>query len=160
MKKRICGILAVLMLTVLAGGALAEQKVMLPDSRMSVTLPDELEYDGPGTTAGDDADFAYVSPELGLEIWFLHYDSQGVTLEKLAEAMQENYDRVVITRIGGTELLKYETTDPGDIFGEEMKCIGYVVMDGKQIQEIVFWYANQRAADLTAEIISTITDKD
>ena len=46
MKKRICGILAVLMLTVLAGGALAEQKVMLPDSRMSVTLPDELEYDG------------------------------------------------------------------------------------------------------------------
>ena len=132
MKKRICGILAVLMLTVLAGGALAEQKVMLPDSRMSVTLPDELEYDGPGTTAGDDADFA----------------------------LQENYDRVVITRIGGTELLKYETTDPGDIFGEEMKCIGYVVMDGKQIQELVFWYANQRAADLTAEIITSITDKD
>ena len=41
-----------------------------------------------------------------------------------------------------------------------MKCIGYVFLDGDAAQMICFWYAGQTAADLTAEIIGSITDKD
>ena len=41
-----------------------------------------------------------------------------------------------------------------------MKCIGYVFLEKDAAQMICFWYATQEAADLTAKIMESITDKD
>ena len=66
MKKRICAVLTAVFLLAGISCALAEQTVFLPESSYRLTLPDKMEYDGPGT-GDDDAEFAWVSAELGLE---------------------------------------------------------------------------------------------
>ena len=157
MKRGLCLAIAVMMIAVCGGSAMAEQKVYLPESRYSLTLPDEMKYDGPGVTAGDDAEYAYVSAALGLEIdFFLHDNSNGSTLEGMAKGLKESGQETSIRRISGVDMLVYETTDPTD----GAPCIGYVLLDGNRVQEICFWYYNQQAADLTETIISSITDKD
>ena len=76
MKKTLSTLLALILLLCL-GTAAADQKVTLPDSRYSLTLPDGMEYDGPGE-GSDDARFAYVSESLGLDIqFFRESDSKG-----------------------------------------------------------------------------------
>ena len=162
MKKAVCFLLA-LGMGLLCCCALAEQKVRLPESGYRLTLPDGMEYDGPGKTlnAKDDAWFVYASKKLGLEVQFFCYENgEGATLEYLAKALAENSKDIAIQRISGVDMIVYRVTDPDDPPESGMKCIGYVLTEGNMIQEICFWYANQAAADLTAEIISSITDKD
>ena len=81
MKRLMCG-LTVLALTLLClGSALAEQKVRLPESSYCLKIPDGMEYDGPGDYP-DDADFAWVSEELGLDIqFFRRANDKGATLQ-------------------------------------------------------------------------------
>ena len=159
MKKGMCLILAVL--TVLcACSAFAEQKVQLPDSAYSVTVPDGMTYDGPGENP-DDAKFVWLSEKLGLEIQFFCYGNEkGASLQSIAEILQEEYETVQVRLISGIEMIVYELEDPGDPPEKGMKCVGYVLTDGDMIQEICFWYATQAAADETAVIIESITDKD
>ena len=159
MRNRICGLLVLVLLTVLCSSTLAEQKVFLPDSRYRLTIPDGLEYDGPGDDP-DDARFAYVSAAMGLEIDFFCYESRGVTLQAMAEVLAGERQSVSIYRINGIDMIVYELSDPDDPPERGMKCIGYALLDGTMVQEICFWYATQEAADLTATIISSITDKD
>jgi hypothetical protein len=161
--KRIVCLLTAAALMLGMGGALAEQKVGLPESRYSLTMPDEMQYDGPaeGTVPGDDARFAYVSKDLGLDVHFFCYDRPaGTELKALAEQLRKNYEDVAIYVISGIEMIVYRVADPESPPEKGMKCVGYVIPEEGKFQEIVFWYANQAAADRSAEIIATITDKD
>ena len=135
--------------------------MQLPESRYSLTLPDGMTYDGPGESP-DDARFAYVSASLGLDIQFFCQDNEkGATLQGMATVLREDdgFD-AAIYRISGIDMIAFEITDPQDPPEKGMKCITYMLEDQGKVQMICFWYASQEAADRTADIISSITDKD
>ena len=158
MKRGLCVIMAAVLALLAVGCAFADQTVTLPESSYRLTLPDEMEYDGPGT-GNDDAKFAYVFVDKKLEIdFFLRTNPGGATLQAIAEVLRAQNDSTAIYRIRGIDMIVYRVTDPGDDpTGKGMKCIGYAFLDGDYIQEICFWYGTQEAADLTEEIISSIT---
>ena len=149
MKKTLC-IMIVLGIVLAAGAALADQQVNLPDSRYAVTIPDGMAYDGP--TPGTDEAFAYVSEQLGLQISFLVYNAPGADLTSLMPGIQEkNPEKVELTTVGGIPMIVYRITAE-----DGAKCIGYILQDGNTVQEIVFWYATQKAADLSKTIMESI----
>ena len=151
MKKAFCMMLALAMLAA-AGSAAADQAVRLPESRYTLILPDSMEYDGP--TPDSDEAFAYVSGELGLEISFFRYDARGANLADLRpKILEKGADDVQITAINGVEMLVYRIA-PYDASG--MKCIGYILVEGNTVQEIVFWYATDAAAKATKSIMESI----
>ena len=154
--KRVAGILLAVALAVAMGGsALADQKVRLPESSYCLTLPDGMQYDGPG---GSGESFAYVDDKTGLDIAFFCYDSRGKTLEAIAPEIRDQCDSVSIRQIrDGIQVLAYEVRDPDDPPQKGMKCIGYVLEDGNRFQEICFWYATQDAANMTKTIIESIS---
>ena len=150
MRKWVCLVLAALLL---AGScAIAEQKVQLPDSRFYLMLPDEMEYDGPGPQDG--AKFAYVAEKLGLDISFFSYDGKGAELSEMVQELVADGADAALYRIAGQEMIVYRTEDPED----HAKCIGYVLKDGENLVEIVFFYATQKAADMTEEIMLSLTE--
>ena len=149
MKKAGCAILTALWTLLCLGGALAEQKVQLPESSYRMTIPDGMEYDGPGETP-DDARFAWVSAEMGLEIdFFCRQNPNGVSLQAMAEVLVGEEIDTQIRRINGVDMIVFRTTDPGDPPETAMKCVGYLLEDGEKVQMICFWYATQEAADQT-----------
>ena len=160
MKRLMCGIMVLALVLLCMSGALAEQKVQLPESSYRLTVPDGMEYDGPGDIP-DDAAFAWVSGELGLDIQFFRQPNDGgAALQAMADVIIGDGVDAEIRRINGIDMIAYRVADPQDPPEQGMKCIGYVFLDGDAAQMICFWYANQEAADLTAEIIGSITDKD
>jgi len=161
MRKLIALLTALCLAVCCLGGALADQKVQLPESRYSLTLPDGMTYDGPGESP-DDARFAYVSASLGLDIQFFCQDNEkGATLEGMATVLREDdgFD-AAIYRIGGIDMIVFEIADPQDPPEKGMKCMTYMLEDHGKVQMICFWYAGQEAANRTADIIASITDKD
>ena len=152
MKKWVCLVLAVLLLAGCC--AMAEEKVQLPDSRFFITLPDGMEYDGPGQLDGDAFAFAYAGKSLGLDISFLSYDAKGTELISLLQGVMEKSEEAALYQIAGQEMIVYRTTDPTD--GARM--IGYILKDGDHLVEIIFTYANQAAADMTEQIIQSLTE--
>ena len=157
MKRRLCGMAALILALMSIGCAMADQKVLLPGGSYSLMIPDGMEYDGPGVSP-DDAKFAWVSAELGLDIeFFCEPNEKGAALQAMAEVLAGDGIDTRINRIGGIDMIVYQVTDPGDSKDSGMKCIGYVLEDGKNVQMICFWYATQEAADWTARIISSIT---
>ena len=160
MKRLMCGVTALALVLLCMGSALAEQKVQLPESSYCLTVPDGMEYDGPGDIP-DDAAFAWVSENLGLDIqFFCQENDKGATLQAMTDVLTGDGIDASIYRINGIDMIVYRVIDPQDPPEKGMKCIGYVFLDGDMAQMICFWYANQEAADLTAEIIGSITDKD
>ena len=160
MRKGLCLIMAAVMLLLTMSCAMAEQTVFLPESSFRLTLPDGMEYDGPGT-GSDNAKFAYVSAELGLEIHFFLYDRNGAALEAMVEPLKEQgVDEASLYTVNGINMIVYRVNDPDDTPQKGMKCIGYVLADGDSIQQIEFWYATKDAAKLTETIIASITNKD
>ena len=159
MKKGLCLVLA-LMLAVLFGGNALAEKVDLPQSGYSVTIPDGMAYSGKRNSA-DDVDFVWLSDALGLEIQFTHAkNDRNVTLKAMATVLREDGYDAEIRRVSGIDMIVYEGTDPDDDPAEAMKFITYVFLEGDVAQQICFWYANQNAADLTLEIIERIPGKD
>ena len=160
MKRRMCGLIALILVLLCMSGASAEQRVRLPESRYSLMIPDGMEYDGPGEIP-DDASFAWVSEKLKLDIQFFRQgNDRGATLEAKADVLIGDGMDAAIYRINGIDMIVYRVTDPQDPPEKGMKCIGYVFLDGDAAQMICFWYGTQEAADLTAQIISSITNKD
>lgn len=159
MKKFFCLVLALMLTALFAGSALAE-KVDLPESGYCVTIPDGMEYSGK-RNAADEADFVWLSGRLGLEIQFAHAkNDRNVSLEAMATVLREDGYDAEIRRVSGIDMIVYEGTDPDDDPAEAMKFITYVFLEGNMAQQICFWYANQEAADLTLQIIESITGKD
>ena len=157
MKRLMCGIMVLALVLLCMSGALAERKVKLPESRYSLTIPDGMEYDGPGELS-DYSLFAWVSAKLGLDIeFFRQKNDKGKTLQAMADYIIGDGVDAGIYRINGIEMIAYRDTDPQDPPEKGMKCIGYVFLDGDAAQMICFWYATQEAADLTADIIGSIT---
>ena len=160
MKRLMCGMMVLALVLLCMGGALAEQEVQLPESSYRLTVPDGMEYDGPGDIP-DDAAFAWVSGELGLDIQFFRQPNDGgAALQAMADVIIGDGVDAEIRRINGIDMIAYRVADPQDPPEQGMKCIGYVFLDGDAAQMLCFWYAKQEAADLTAEIIGSITDKD
>ena len=156
MKRLMCGIMVLALVLLCMSGALAEQKVRLPESSYYLTIPDGMEYDGPGDIP-DDAAFAWVSGKLGLDIQFFRQPNDGgAALQAMADVIIGDGVDAEIHRINGIDMIAYRVTDPQDPPEQGMKCIGYVFLDGDAAQMICFWYATQEAADLTAEIIGSI----
>ena len=149
MKRMVCGILALVMVLAI-GCALADQRVNLPNSRYTVTIPDEMAYDGP--TPDTDEAFAYVSEQLGLTISFLVHDAPGADLTSLMPRIQkENPEKLELTTVNGIPMIVYRATaDDGG------KCIGYILQDGNTVHELLFWYTTQKAADLSRTIMESI----
>ena len=149
MKRMVCGILA--LMTVLAVGcALADQQVNLPGSRYTVMIPDEMIYDGP--TPDTDEAFAYVDEQLGLTISFVLRDAPGLDLTRLMPRIQEeNPEKLELTAVNGIPMIVYRATSD-----EGAKCIGYILQDGDAIQELLFWYTTQKAADMSRTIMESI----
>ena len=157
MKKRMCGLTALILVLLCVGAAMAEQKVQLPDSSYSLMIPDGMEYDGPGEVP-DDASFAWVSQDLGLDIQFFRQpNGGGASLQAMADVIIGDGVDAEIHRINGIDMIAYRAADPQDPPEKGMKCVGYVFLDGEAAQMICFWYASQNAANLTAEIIGSIT---
>ncbi len=157
MKRLMCGMMVLALVLLCMGGALAEQKVQLPESSYRLTVPDGMEYDGPGDIP-DDAAFAWVSGELGLDIQFFRQPNDGgAALQAMADVIIGDGVDAEIRRINGIDMIAYRVADPQDPPEQGMKCIGYVFLDGDAAQMICFWYATQEAADLTADIIGSIT---
>ena len=160
MKRRMCGLITLVLVLMSLSGALADQKVRLPESSYSVTIPDTMEYDGPGQTP-DDALFAWVSEKQGLDIQFFRQkNDKGATLEAMADVLIRDGMDAAVYRINGIDMIVYRVSDPQDPPEKGMKCIGYVFLEKDAAQMICFWYATQEAADLTAKIMESITDKD
>ena len=157
MKRLMCGIMVLALVLLCMSGALAERKVKLPESRYSLTIPDGMEYDGPGELS-DDSLFALVSAKLGLDIEFFRQPNDGgAALQAMADVIIGDGVDAEIRRINGIDMIAYRVADPQDPPEQGMKCIGYVFLDGDAAQMICFWYATQEAADLTADIIGSIT---
>ncbi len=152
MMKRIAALVFVLLL-VTAGTAFADQDVQLKGTRYTLTLPDSMEYDGPGKPGR--ADFAYVSYSLGLEVRFVSGD--GSNIKKLGDMEsfiedKPGVDDVQITVVNGIEMIAYRIT----VSNPEGKAIGYILRDGDTVWQIEFWYTNQTAADMTKTIMESI----
>ena len=155
--KKTLSILLSLALLLCVSCAAADQKVALPDSRYSLTLPDEMEYDGPGE-GEDDAKFAYVSESLGLDVqFFCQPNEKGATLQAMTDVLIAKGVDAAVYRISGVDMIAYRVTDPQDPPKKGMKCVAYVLLDGEAAQMVCFWYANQKAADLSEKMISSIT---
>ncbi len=160
MKKMLCAIMAALLMLLTMNCAAAERTVFLPESSYRLTVPDGMEYDGPGT-GKDSARFAYVSAGLGLEIHFFLYNRNGAALEDMvAPLLEQGVSEAGLWMVNGIRMIVFRADDPADPPKTGMKCIGYVLEDGQKIQQVCFWYATQEAAKLTETIISSITDKD
>ena len=154
MRRWMCAMLAAVL--VLAAGccAMAEEKVKLPDSRYYITLPSGMEYDGPGPMDGDAFAFSYVGESLGLDIDFLSYAAKGVELASLVQGVGEKAEEAALYQVAGQEMIVYRATDPAD----GAKGIGYILKDGDRLVEIIFWYATQAAADMTEQIMLSLTE--
>ena len=160
MKRLMCGIMVLALVLLCMSGALAEQKVQLPESSYYLTIPDGMEYDGPGDIP-DDAAFAWVSGELGLDIQFFRQPNDGgAALQAMADVIIGDGVDAEIRRINGIDMIAYRVADPQDPPEKGMKCMTYMLEDHGKVQMICFWYAGQEAANRTADIIASITDKD
>ena len=160
MRKRLCLMMAAVLMLLTMSCAAAEQTVFLPESSYRLTLPDGMEYDGPDV-GSDNAKFAYISAQTGLEIDFFLYDRNGAALEDMvAPLLEQGIDEADLWTVNGITMIVYRANDPTDPPQKGMKCIGYVLEDGNKIQQICFWYATKEAAQLTETIIASITDKD
>ena len=143
-----CGILAL-------SCALAEQEVVLPNSRYVLEVPDWMEYSDP--VDGDRGVEAYISKDLEMD--YLSYTREQAaekgmkdTLIESVKYLNENGMKTELRKIQGIEMLCYRTEDDAD----GARCVGYVLMDGDWLIEISFWYANEDAAKEAETIISTI----
>ena len=153
MKK---GFSLLVLLILLFGCAAAEQTVFLPQSRYALTLPDGMVYSAP-----EPEDFgvrAFVSA--ALEMDYRSYPREEAaafglmpTMRESAEALAALGAEAELREVNGIEMLVYRVTDDAD----GAPCIGYVFEDGDRIVEIFFWYATQEAADLTKQIMESIS---
>ena len=147
MKKK-TGICLLLVLLLCCTQALADQRVALPGSRYSLTLPDNMK---PGSISqGDDAELAYVSGSLEMDVFT--YAQSGSSLADLAGALSASGETTLMTTVAGVEMLRYWTADEAT----GASCMGFIFSDGEQLVEITFWptdggaQAEQIMASLTA----------
>ena len=127
MKKMLCAIMAALLILLTMNCAAAERTVFLPESSYRLTVPDGMEYDGPGT-GKDSARFAYVSAGLGLEIHFFLYNRNGAALEDMvAPLLEQGVSEAGLWMVNGIRMIVFRADDPADPPKTGMKCIGYVL---------------------------------
>ena len=155
MKKSLMLMMCVMLCLIMVGSALADQSVTLPGDRYSVTLPDGMQYSPQNPSDRNQSpyfQFAYFSGSLEMDVFA--YDNGGVTLAGLAESMRSQGHTVTIQQINGMDTLCYSGVV--DASGDGAACIGYVIMDGNQVVEIAFWYANQQGMDTATEIMNSL----
>lgn len=146
MKRLICVVTVILLLT--AGVALADQSVSLPGG-FSLTVPDNMSYDGQAVEDSGSFCFAYVSGTLEMDVF--SYSSSG-ELRQMVEEITARGNDAELRSINGIEAICYRGTDPAD----GAPFIGYVMKRGNKLTEVVFWYADQNAANLTKIIMETL----
>ena len=130
--------------------ALAEQQVRLADTGYELSLPDGMQRHEP---QGDEADkgllFAWIFPTLEMDVFSYTFTRDvRTTAEEMTAAGQE----AELRDVGGIEMLctkLHDGTDGAD-------GVVYAFQAGDRIIEIIFWYADQDAADLTKTIIESI----
>ncbi len=140
----------------LSGTAPANQPVQLPGSPWAISLPGEMKYSGPRDGDGTCV-FAYWLPgeaagSVRMEIDFFIYASEGMNLAAAAEAMATAGMDVELRDVNGIEMICGVSADPAD----GAPCVSYGMLSGENIVEVVFWCADQEAADLSKVIMETI----
>jgi hypothetical protein len=144
--------LAVLLLAclMLCGCALAEQEVALPGERFALQLPDDMQYNMQGRSDVPQFQFAYFNKKLEMDV-FAYY-SEGKTLAEMRDMLRKDDVKPEIRKIAGVELLSYSMTDES---GSTM-CTAFSMLDGDQVIEILFWYAEDSAAKQAEGIMNTL----
>lgn len=140
----------------LSGTVPANQPVQLPGSPWVISLPGEMKYSGPRDGDGTCV-FAYWLPgeaagSVRMEIDFFIYASEGMNLAAAAEAMATAGMDVELRDVNGIEMICGVSADPAD----GAPCVSYGMLSGENIVEVVFWCADQEAADLSKVIMETI----
>ena len=151
--KRYLTLLAACCLLTAAGPALAEQEVLLPQSRYAVNVPDEMLFSAPGET--DQGVAAYVSETLEMDYTaYPREEAAGMadTLQETAEKLSEAGREAEVRLICGIEMICFRHTDEAD----GAPCIGYIFEENGWIIEIDFWYATAGAGAKTKEIMESI----
>jgi len=144
MKK---GMALLAALVLLFSCALADQTVELPGGRRFLTLPDAMTP--VSLKPGDDALMAYLSPTLEMDVFSFANETDKSIHDVADWIVSEGYE-AQIQRIGGIDMVVFQQTD------ETASCIGYNFLDGDQVLQIVFWYADQAAADQAGTIMAGI----
>ena len=147
--KKLAALLAAVMM--LMGFALADQTVTLPGGNYKISIPDDMTYSSQSRSDLPQFSFAYFSQTLEMDVFF--YSSGGRSIMEMAEMLQADGVGAEVRQIGGRQMLCYRMTDEAD----GSKCIVYSMLDGGQVIEILFWYANSSAASQTEKIISGIS---
>ena len=152
MKKWTLFILILVLIPFLAA---AEQEVQLQESRFRLTLPDWMTYEAPMDK--DLGVHAYTSNILEMD-YSVYPKAEAVrqgmpeTLLDTAKSWVNQGRDAELRRVNGIEMLCFRVIDEAD----GTPCIAYVFEDTGWLIEISFWYATQEAADLTAEIMTSI----
>lgn len=154
MKRGLC---LLLLLCLLAGCAAAETEVQLPGSRYALRLPDWMIY-SPPETEGEGSVYAYISRDLEMD--YVVYSKELASALGLAGSMQEIAEAYAaagmeaeLRLVNGIEMVCWYAVDEVD----GTPLISYMFRDEDETMiGITFLYATQEAADLTAEIMTTI----
>ncbi len=139
----------VLVLVMICGCALAEQRITLPGDRLTLRLPDEMTFSAAGRSELEEFRFAYYTKTLEMDVFA--YPSGGKTLAEMGDMVRNSGVQAEIRKIGGIQVLCYSMTDESG-----NPCAMYALQDGDQVIEIAFWYAEEKAAKQAEKIMKTI----
>ena len=152
MKK---GFALLICIALLFGCAAADQTVALPGSRYVIDIPDGMVYSEPQD--GDDGIHAYVSDTLEMD--YLSYPMEDTAAPDPSESLNDRAKKlteagmdVELRHVNGIDMIVYRLMDETD----GTPGIGYVLVNGDTVIEVIFWFATQEAAELSQSIMKTV----
>ena len=132
-------------------------EIVLGTSALKITTP--FVYAAGEITAKDTDENQvayYVSEESKVDFDVYQWaKAEGETLESVATAEAAEYNsKAVAAEFNGVSCMYYEAVEESD--GVEYKTVTYIVEDGNDFVEIVFWLDGDNAQETVNSIISTL----
>ncbi|MCF0229230.1 MAG: hypothetical protein HUJ76_05995, partial [Parasporobacterium sp.] len=134
------------------------KEIVLGTSSLKITAP--VVYKAGELTAEDtdENQVAYYASEESLVDFDVYQwaKAEGETLEAVAaEEAAEYKAEAEAQKIGDLTVMKYNAVEESD--GVEYKTVTYIVEDGNDFVEVVFWLDGDNAEEFVASIIETLT---
>ena len=147
-------------ITAVASAEITEEgtEIVLGTSSLKITTPFVYKAGEITTEDTDESQVAYYVSEDSLVDFDVYQwaKAEGETLEDIAAGEAEEFGAEVETlTIGELTVLKYDAVEESD--GTEYPTATYIVEDGSDFVEIVFWLDGENAAETVASIIETLT---
>ena len=150
-RRILAGILAAI-LCLATGAGFADQSLeyCLPDGKHYLRLPMEMSWQQPSSDETDLMGIWLMPPDL--EMLVFAYETQGTTVQALAEALTAAGKTAEVREIAGEDFLVFQDQDETD----GASCVGYSFISEGMMVEISFFYATQAALDLTISIMESL----